>query len=91
MKLTPGSRIKEHEDLDLAAELGMARLHIPIITNDEVDFRLNGTRVILGEGECWYLRLMDRHSVENNGQSDRVHLVIDAQVNAWLMAKLNTA
>ena len=77
MKLSPGSRIKEHTDHDLSAEDGVARLHIPIITNDEVDFRLNGTPVIMGEGECWYLRFIDPHSVENKSSSDRVHLVID--------------
>ena len=89
MKLTPGSRIKEHTDLDLAAELGTVRLHVPIQTNDEVEFRLNGTRVVLKEGECWYLRLSDQHSVENRGKADRVHLVIDAKVNDWLSALLN--
>lgn len=88
MKLSAGSRIKQHTDLDLAAEQGAARLHIPIQTNDDVDFRLNGTRVVLKEGECWYLRLSDPHSVENRGKTDRVHLVIDVQVNAWLGALL---
>jgi hypothetical protein len=81
MKLSAGSRIKEHTDLDLAAEEGIARLHIPIQTNDDVHFRLNGTRVVLKEGECWYLRLSDPHSVENLGKTDRIHLVIDAKVN----------
>lgn len=88
MKLSPGSRIKEHTDHDLAAENGTARLHIPIATNDGVNFRLNGSRVVLKEGECWYLRLCDPHSVENNGLSDRVHLVIDADVNTWLKTQL---
>lgn len=89
MKLSAGSRIKEHTDLDLAVENGTARLHIPIQTNREVDFRLNGTRVVLQEGECWYLRLSDPHSVENQGTSDRVHLVIDVVVNGWLKGLLN--
>lgn len=89
MKLSPGSRIKEHVDHDLAAENGTARLHVPIVTNDDVDFRLNGTRIVLNEGECWYLRLCDRHSVANNGSSDRIHLVIDAEVNSWLRAQLH--
>jgi len=90
MKLAQGSRIKEHTDHDLDVESGIVRLHIPIVTNDEVEFRLNSTRVILREGECWYLRLSDPHSVENNGNSYRVHMVIDAQVNEWLLAKLHT-
>ena len=89
MKLSSGSRIKEHTDHDLSVENGTARLHIPIVTNDDVDFRLNGTRVLLNEGECWYLRLCDPHSVENNGKSDRIHLVIDAEVNPWLTEQLH--
>ena len=91
MKLSPGSSIREHADHDLAAENGTARLHVPIVTNDGVDFRLNGRRIVMNEGECWYLRLSDPHSVENNGRSDRVHLVIDAVVNDWLAAQLGGA
>src|ERR1022692_3270257 len=30
MRLTPGSVIKEHDDNDLDAERGMARVHIPV-------------------------------------------------------------
>lgn len=82
MKLTPGSRIREHTDHDLDIDRGLARLHVPIITIEYVYFRLNGTRIVMNEGECWYLRLSDRHSVENNGQSDRIHLVIDAEANS---------
>lgn len=88
MRLTVGSRIKQHTDYDLRAEQGFARLHIPVVTNDGVDFRLNGERVILEAGECWYLRLSDPHSVDNQGQEDRVHMVIDAILNPWLAALL---
>ena len=91
MRLTPGSVIKPHSDHDLSSEFGRARLHIPIITNRGVDFRLNGAPVVMGEGECWYLRLSDSHSVANRGKTDRVHLVIDALLNPWLQAQLMTA
>jgi hypothetical protein len=84
MKLTPGSIIKEHSDHDLSFEEGHVRLHIPVQTNPAVEFYLNGERVILAEGECWYLRLSDPHRVSNRGSTDRVHLVIDASVNDWL-------
>lgn len=84
MRLTPGSVIKPHYDHDLAAEHGAARLHIPITTNPDVEFLLNGTPVTMAPGEAWYLRLMDTHSVVNRGTSDRVHLVIDAVVDDWL-------
>lgn len=84
MRLTAGSVIKEHEDVDLSFEDGMVRLHIPVVTNADVDFRLNGVRVNLEAGTCWYLRLSDPHSVANHGTEDRVHLVVDAFVNDWV-------
>jgi hypothetical protein len=84
MRLTAGSVIKEHHDVDLSFEDGIVRLHIPVVTNDAVDFRLNGTRVVMQAGSCWYLRLADPHSVVNRGVEDRVHLVIDAETNDWV-------
>lgn len=82
MKLTPGSEIKEHRDYDL--DEGEVRLHIPIFTNEKVSFYVNNTLVRMKEGECWYLRLSDPHRVINEGQTDRIHLVMDLKVNDWL-------
>lgn len=84
MRLGPGSRIHEHSDLALAAEEGTARLHIPVMTNDLVDFRLNGIPVPMAAGELWYLRLSDPHSVHNAGETARIHLVVDCIMNAAL-------
>jgi hypothetical protein len=81
--------IKEHRDHDLAAEHGAARLHIPIVTNPAVDFVLNGRRVVMAAGECWYLRLSDPHSVDNGG-ADRIHLVIDIVANDWFRQLLDS-
>jgi hypothetical protein len=88
MKLSAGSIIKKHTDLDLSAEYGEARLHIPIITNEDVHFYINDTEVNMAEGECWYLRLSDPHNVDNKSYEDRIHLVIDVVVNEWLEANL---
>lgn len=88
MRLWPGSRIKEHSDHDLAAELGSARLHVPIITNPQVEFLLNRSPVAMAPGSAWYLRLSDPHAVHNRGETDRVHLVIDLQTNDWLAGML---
>ena len=84
MKLSAGSSIKEHCDHDLDYEQGVVRLHVPVVTNRKVKFYLNDSRVVMQEGECWYLRLSDPHRVVNGGKTDRVHLVIDAEVNPWL-------
>jgi hypothetical protein len=59
MRLAPGSVIKEHHDNDLSFKQGMVRIHIPVLTNDGVDFRLNGVRCIMAAGSSWYLRLSD--------------------------------
>ncbi|HEY0105094.1 MAG TPA: aspartyl/asparaginyl beta-hydroxylase domain-containing protein [Rhizomicrobium sp.] len=91
MRLTPGSVIKEHCDLDLDAEHGAARIHVPITTNPDVTFEINRRAVALAPGSVWYLRLSDPHRVANRGASDRVHLVIDATVNDWLTDLLHRA
>ncbi|WP_422006605.1 aspartyl/asparaginyl beta-hydroxylase domain-containing protein [Roseivirga pacifica] len=82
MKLAVGSEIKEHKDFDL--DLDEVRLHIPLITHADVAFYVNNDRVNMESGECWYLRLSDPHRVVNNSQIDRVHLVMDFELNDWL-------
>jgi hypothetical protein len=84
MRLTPGSVIKEHNDLELSFEEGTVRIHVPVVTNAGVEFYLNRSRVVLDAGSAWYLRLSDPHSVVNRGSSDRVHMVIDAEANRWV-------
>ncbi|PVM86070.1 aspartyl beta-hydroxylase [Caulobacter radicis] len=84
MKLAPGSVIKTHHDEDLDAGSLLVRFHVPVVTNPDVDFRLNGRRVVMEAGSAWYLKLTDPHSVANHGTEDRVHLVIDGYVNDWV-------
>lgn len=91
MRLTPGSCIKEHTDLELSLEERTVRIHIPVVTNAKVEFHLNRRRVALEVGGCWYLRLSDPHSVANRGTTDRVHMVIDAEVNDWIADVLHRA
>jgi hypothetical protein len=91
MRLTPGSVIKPHCDHILAAEWGAARVHVPITTNPDVEFLLNGTPLAMAPGEAWYLRLADEHAVTNRGTTDRVHLVIDCIVDDWFAAMLRDA
>jgi hypothetical protein len=84
MRLKAGSTIKEHRDYKLAFEDGEVRMHIPVVTNPDVEFIMNGVRVDMKEGECWYHNFNLPHSVLNRGQADRVHLVLDCVVNDWL-------
>lgn len=91
LRLKAGSVIKEHRDHELGFEDGEVRLHIPVITNPDVEFILSGARVVMGEGECWYLNVNQPHRVANRGIADRIHLVIDCVVNDWLREQLLSA
>ena len=84
LRLGPGSRIREHRDYDLSFEDGLARIHIPVATNNDVEFFLAGQRQNMHPGEAWYLNFNLNHNVENKSSQDRIHLVIDCVVNDWL-------
>lgn len=84
MKLGAGALIKKHRDYDLAFEQGEARIHIPLQTNSQVRFILDDDLISMKTGDCWYINANLEHSVENPGKTDRIHLVIDCEVNAWL-------
>lgn len=83
LNLHPGSKIKEHTDLNLGYENGVFRIHIPISTNSKVDFYINGAAIVMEVGSCWYGNFNLPHWVENRGAKDRVHLVIDCLRNKW--------
>ena len=83
LRLDPFSKIKEHNDRGACYEEGDFRIHIPIITNEQVIFRVNKHLVPMKEGECWYANFDLPHSVENNSDTPRVHLVIDCKRNEW--------
>ncbi|WP_439461181.1 aspartyl/asparaginyl beta-hydroxylase domain-containing protein [Pedobacter sp. GSP4] len=91
LNLAAGSVIKEHRDVELAFEKGEARLHIPLKTSNQVEFYVNSERVVMAEGECWYINANLPHRVTNNSTSDRIHLVIDCKVNAWLQDVILTS
>jgi aspartyl/asparaginyl beta-hydroxylase (cupin superfamily) len=84
MRLPAGSVIKEHTDPELSFEQGEVRLHFPLVTNEQVDFRVDKKRVVMPKGSAWYINANLPHSVSNAGASDRVHLVIDCCVNEWI-------
>ena len=83
LQLSVGAEIKPHSDHCLGYEDGSFRLHIPIITNPDVEFILDDNRLIMNEGECWYIDANFIHSVANRGKQDRIHLVIDGIRNDW--------
>lgn len=77
-KLNAGTVIPRHMDKGpLTAKTH--RIHIPVLTNDGCVFSVGDESMNLKPGQIWVIDNVNRyHSVENNGISDRVHLIIDA-------------
>lgn len=86
MRLEPGAEVSEHRDAELNFERGEVRLHVPIRTHPDVVFTLEGERLDLRAGECWYVNFDLPHAVRNPSSMDRVHLVMDLDVDPWLDA-----
>jgi hypothetical protein len=91
LNLKSGAKIKPHRDNELAFEKGEARIHIPVFTNDGVEFYVEDNLLRMNEGECWYINANLKHSAVNNGKSDRIHLVIDCIVNDKLIKLFESA
>ena len=88
LRLESGSRILPHHDMGLGTG-GEVRLHIPVQTNERVEFFVEAERVVLGEGQCWFLDLSRSHHVFNGSDAPRVHLVLDCAPSPWLWEQLN--
>ncbi|MEN2282432.1 aspartyl/asparaginyl beta-hydroxylase domain-containing protein [Algoriphagus sp. SE2] len=87
MKLSSGSEAVKHLDYDLGDN--KVRVFVPVFTNPQVTVLLNDSNVELNEGECWYLKLSDRHKFTNEGKTDLIHLVLDLDLNEWIRDFLN--
>ena len=76
IKLLANKDVSEHTDRGeyLSA---VRRFHIPVITNDLVSYTVNGETINMKEGECWEINNLKPHSVLNDSDIDRVHLLID--------------
>ena len=85
LRLGTQARIREHTDFNLGYEDDEIRVHIPVATNPQVEFYLNGSRVQMNAGECWYLNFNLPHRLYNGGTTGPAcTLVIDCSVNAWV-------
>jgi len=83
--LPPGGHIKDHFDFHTSFQFGLLRLHIPIVTHPDVAFIIDGQRVSWNPGELWYGDFSKVHSVKNDSPIVRVHMVIDVQINEFLL------
>jgi len=89
MKIKANSKIGKHSDKidkDFGLEDGnIVRIHVPIRTNDQVEFYLWEKKEKLTNylqvGHFYYVDVRAPHAVTNNSDVDRIHLVMDVYVN----------
>lgn len=75
-RLPAGAKIEEHIDRSQLL-LHSHRLHVPLVTYDEIDFIIDGERVDLKQDQLYEINNGVTHGVENYGDQDRLHLIID--------------
>lgn len=71
--------IPRHRDGDMfdIEEGTIYRLHIPVLTGEDVLFEIAGRNYYLEAGNLYFTNVSKIHSVKNRGLIDRVHIVID--------------
>ncbi len=79
-KLLAGGKIPNHTDAGFSL-LNCHRIHVPIITNDDVVFSVGGEEINMRTGELWEINNGTVHGVENRSGADRIHLIVDWMPN----------
>lgn len=89
MGLAAGREVPLHVDTHYYWRTHL-RIHIPVITNPGVMFTCGDETVHMAPGECWLFDSFQWHRVENKGDAQRIHLVIDT-VGGGLLPELMAA
>lgn len=84
MRLEKKKNIFWHYDAGENLDGTVVRLHIPVVTNEKVEFQISHHNVRWNAGEFWYGDFSFPHRLRNGGEEDRVHLVIDLEINQFL-------
>lgn len=66
---TPGTKLITHQDSP-----DKLRVHIPIYTNNDSTWIINGTEYFMEPGWAYLVNTSLPHSLENKGTTDRIHL-----------------
>jgi Sulfotransferase family/Aspartyl/Asparaginyl beta-hydroxylase len=87
MRLAPGAEVPEHADIN-HHWYTRVRLHIPLITRQEVRFFCGDEVVHMAAGQAWIFDNWRLHRVVNPTPDERIHLVADTTGTAafWQFA-----
>ena len=81
LRLAPGAGVPKHADTNYHW-FYRVRVHIPVITREEVRFHCDGESVHMAAGEAWVFDNWRLHHVVNPTPDERIHLVGDTAGNA---------
>jgi hypothetical protein len=75
-KLLPRAEISTHIDKSEILRI-VQRIHIPLVTNSDVTVTINNKKYKMETGKIYNFNNTLSHSVVNNSDMERVHLIID--------------
>lgn len=75
-RMAPGGNIKQHVDNGPAARWPH-KIHIPIQTNEKVNFFIAPENYYFKEGQAVEVNNLGPHAVQNNGDTNRIHLIFE--------------
>jgi hypothetical protein len=76
-KVLPGGRIRMHADL--LDQSNSQRFHWVLKTNDQCRMLFRRTKLHFAEGEIWIYNNRGVHGVANDGDTDRIHMIVDLE------------
>ncbi|MEM1153181.1 MAG: aspartyl/asparaginyl beta-hydroxylase domain-containing protein, partial [Pseudomonadota bacterium] len=84
-RLKAGDSIRSHIDRGPILVRSI-RIHVPVITNDEVEMHCNGSAYRMKAGEMWVINNGAEHAAHNlHASEDRIHLICDYLPEADLL------
>ena len=82
INLPKSKKILPHIDAGNEHFFKTKRIHIPITTNDMCNFIVGDETIQMKQGEIWEINNAYKlHSVNNDGDTDRIHLLIDYKIS----------
>ncbi len=75
-RMAPGGEIHPHRDTNRAAKWPH-KIHVPLVTNDQVTFLIDGVSYHFAQGEAVEVNNMATHAVTNHGATERIHLIFE--------------
>lgn len=72
----PGLTVPTHQDKHFYSDY-TTRLHAVLTTNNDVKFIFENSEHSFEVGDCFIFNNKMKHSIQNKGSTDRLHLVVD--------------